>query len=282
MQVKLGELEAELIEMNANGENRNAGEFFASAQHSATAQQREMQSRQMGEESIETPLLLEQETSTDLSKQVKLGFITGLVPREKFVAFERILFRATRGNVFLKKVPVEEPVTDPFSREKVSGRISEPKTAIDAGLLYRDYLLWTFGDQFEQWNLKVKKEKSIYHTLNILSLDVTKKCLVAEGLSPVFATKQIQEALQWAAFDSNSQVEAIFQFLFQLVNSPRLASCVIVLFGRWQSIRKQILLYALLLCPLSFVIGPWNMLVVCTIDLNCSGKETFESGNLVL
>lgn len=39
--------------------------------------------------------------------------------------------------------------------------------------------------------MKVRKEKYIYHTLNMLSLDVTKKCLVAEGWSPVFATKQV-------------------------------------------------------------------------------------------
>ncbi|OMO75573.1 Vacuolar proton ATPase [Corchorus olitorius] len=274
LEVKLGELEAELIEMNANGEKlqrgynelveyklvlEKAGEFFPSAQRSATAQQREMESSQTGEESLETPLLREQETSTDPSKQVKLGFITGLVPRDKSMPFERILFRATRGNVFLKQVPVEDPVIDPVSGEKmeknvfvvfysgeraknkilkiceafganrypfaeelgkqalmiteVSGRISELKTTIDAGSLHRDNLLRTIADQFEQWNLKVKKEKSIYHTLNMLSLDVTKKCLVAEGWSPVFATKQIQEALQRAAYDSNSQVGAIFQVL---------------------------------------------------------------------
>lgn len=56
---------------------------------------------------------------TDPSKQVKLGFITGLVPREKSMAFERILFRATRGNVFLRQAVLEEPVTDPVSGEKV-------------------------------------------------------------------------------------------------------------------------------------------------------------------
>lgn len=274
LEVKLGDLEAELVEINANGEKlqrsynelaeyklvlQKAGEFFHSALSSAEARQREYTSTQGGEESLEIPLLSEQETTTDSSKQVKLGFITGLVPREKSMAFERILFRATRGNVFLKQVSVDEPVVDPVSGEKVeknvfvvffsgeraknkilkiceafganrysftedfskqsqmitevSGRISELKTTIDAGLVHRGNLLQTIGEQFEQWNLLVRKEKAIYHTLNMLSIDVTKKCLVAEGWSPYFATKQIQDVLHRATHDSNSQVEAIFQVL---------------------------------------------------------------------
>ncbi|PON77412.1 ATPase, V0 complex, subunit 116kDa [Trema orientale] len=281
LEVKLGELESELIEMNANGEKlqrsynelveyklvvQKAGEFFHLAQSSALEQQREYESRQAGEESLETPLLSEQEISTDVSKQVKLGFLAGLVPREKSMAFERILFRATRGNIFLKQSVVENPVTDPVSGEKVeknvflvfysgerakykilkiceafganrypftedlgrrlqtitevSGRLSELKTTIDAGLLHRGNLLQTIGDQFERWNLLVRKEKSIYHTLNMLSLDVTKKCLVAEGWSPIFATKQIQDALERAAYDSNSQVGAIFQVLHTKESPP--------------------------------------------------------------
>lgn len=36
------------------------------------------------------------------------------------MAFERILFRATRGNVFLKQAALEEAVVDPSSGEKVN------------------------------------------------------------------------------------------------------------------------------------------------------------------
>ncbi|KAJ9189681.1 hypothetical protein P3X46_000944 [Hevea brasiliensis] len=280
-QLKLGELEAELVEMNANNDKLQrtynelieyklvllkAGEFFSSALSSATAQQREIESHQVGEESLDTPLLADQEISTDSSKQVKLGFLTGLVPKEKSLAFERIIFRATRGNVFIRQSAIEVPVIDPISGEKieknvfvvfysgeraktkilkiceafganrypftedlgkqnqiideVSGKVSELKTTIDAGLLHRSNLLQTIGDQFVQWNSLVRKEKSICHTLNMLSLDVTKKCLVAEGWSPVFASKQIQEALQRAAFDSSSQVGAIFQVLHTKESPP--------------------------------------------------------------
>lgn len=274
LEVKLEELEAELIEMNANGDKlqrsynelveyklvlQKAGEFFHKARSSAEALHQEQASNRSGEQSLETPLLSDQDAVTDPSKQVKLGFITGLVPREKSMAFERILFRATRGNVFLRQAVLEEPVTDPVSGEKVeknvfaiffsgerakskilkiceafganrysvpedlgkqtqmitevSGRISELKTTIDAGLVHRGNLLQTIGEQYDRWNILSRKEKSIYHTLNMLSIDVTKKCLVAEGWSPVFATKQIQDALQRATHDSNSEVGAIFRVL---------------------------------------------------------------------
>lgn len=58
--------------------------------------------------------------TTDPSKNVRLGSISGLVPREKSMAFERILFRATKGNVFLKQAVVNDPVVDPVSGEKVN------------------------------------------------------------------------------------------------------------------------------------------------------------------
>lgn len=280
LEVKLGELEAELLEINANNEKlqrtynelleyklvlQKAGEFFHSAQNSAAARQREFEVQHSGDGSIDSPLLLEQEMVTDPSKQVKLGFVSGLVPREKSMAFERIMFRAIRGNVFLKQAVVDDPVVDPMSGEKVeknvfviffsgeraknkilkicdafganrypftddlgkqfqmitevSGKILELKITIDAGLLHRSNLLRTIGYEHEQWNHLVKQQKSIYNTLNMLSFDVTKKCLVAEGWCPVVASNQIQNALERATFDSNSQVGAIFQVL-QTKESP--------------------------------------------------------------
>ncbi|WOG97799.1 hypothetical protein DCAR_0417140 [Daucus carota subsp. sativus] len=274
LEVNLGVYEAELTEMNTNNEKlqraynelleyklvlQKAGEFFHSAQSNAVAQQRETDVYRVGDRSVDSPLLLEQEMSSDLSSHVKLGSVSGLVPREKSMAFEKILFRATRGNVFLKQAVVEDSVTDPVSGEKaeknvfvvfysgerakskilkicdafganrypftddlgkqfqmiteVSAKLSELKTTIDIGQLHRGNLLQTIGYDFEKWNLLVKKEKSIYHVLNMLSIDVTRKCLVAEGWCPVFATNQIQSVLDRAIFDSSSQVGVIFQVL---------------------------------------------------------------------
>ncbi|KAL4559400.1 hypothetical protein LXL04_031538 [Taraxacum kok-saghyz] len=277
---KLGELEAELVEMNANTEKlqcaynelleyklvlQKAGEFFHHAQSNATSQQREYGDRLL-EGSMDSPLLLEQEMTTDISKQVKLGFVSGLVPRDKSVAFERILFRATRGNVFLKQDVVQQAVCDPVLGDKVeknvfvvfysgeraknkvlkicdafganrypftddigkrhqmitevSGKLSELKTTIDVGVLHWSTVVQSIANQYDQWNSLVKKEKSIYHTLNTLSFDVTKKCLVAEGWCPVFATSQIQKVLQKATVDSNSQVGAILEILHSKESPP--------------------------------------------------------------
>ncbi len=62
---------------------------------------------------------LAQEMQTEPSKTARLGFITGLVPKLKVTSFERILFRATRGNMFLKQAAIEQPVDDPATGEKV-------------------------------------------------------------------------------------------------------------------------------------------------------------------
>ncbi|RYR48552.1 hypothetical protein Ahy_A07g034576 [Arachis hypogaea] len=280
LEVKLKELEADLLENKANNEKlqhtynelveyklvlEKVGEFFSLAQNIAVAQQREHDVQTTVKGSIDSPLLLEQETTAFSAKQVKLGFISGLVPREKSIPFERILFRATRGNVFMKQAVIDKPVLDPISGEKVdknvfvvfysgervkskilkicdafganrypfsddlgkqfqmirevSGKLSELKTTIDVGLLHWNTLLQSIGHQYEQWSLLLRREKAVYHTLNMLSFNVTRKCLLAEGWCPVFATSQIQKVLQRATRDCNSQVGAIFQVL-QTKESP--------------------------------------------------------------
>nr|GEV49764.1 V-type proton ATPase subunit a2-like [Tanacetum cinerariifolium] len=287
LEVKLGELEAELVEMNANSEKlqraynelleyklvlKKAGEFFNSAQRNATAQQREQEHSRV-ERSIDSPLLLEQEMTSDSSKQVKLGYVSGLVPRDKSIAFERILFRATRGNVFLKQESVEEAVIDPVSGQKVEKNVfiifhsgerakskvlkicdafganrypftddigrqhqiitRELKTTINVGEHHWGSVVQAISHQYEPWNNLVKREKSIYHTLNMLSFDVTKKCLVAEGWCPVFATSQIQKALWQATTDRIVDAYGVAKHqeaVYTVVTFPFLFA---VMFGDW-------------------------------------------------
>ncbi|KAL3616405.1 V-type proton ATPase subunit a1 [Castilleja foliolosa] len=110
--------------------------------------------------------------------------------------------------------PVPEDTTKrrQITREVLS-RLSELETTLEAGLRHRDTALTSIGFQLTKWTNMVRSEKAIYDTLNMLNFDVTKKCLVGEGWCPVFAKPKIQEALQRATFDSNSQVGIIFHVM---------------------------------------------------------------------
>ncbi len=40
-------------------------------------------------------------------------FVTGVIARERMPTFERVLWRACRGNVFLRQTEIEEPLENP-------------------------------------------------------------------------------------------------------------------------------------------------------------------------
>jgi hypothetical protein len=56
--------------------------------------------------------------------QTRLGLVTGLVLTEKAASFERVLFRATRGNMFLKLAHIDGLVKDPALGTKVRARVT--------------------------------------------------------------------------------------------------------------------------------------------------------------
>lgn len=53
------------------------------------------------------------------SSKAGLRFISGIICKSKELTFERMLFRATRGNMFFNQAPAGEQVMDPVSGEMV-------------------------------------------------------------------------------------------------------------------------------------------------------------------
>ncbi|XP_043718165.1 V-type proton ATPase subunit a1-like isoform X2 [Telopea speciosissima] len=135
LEIQLSEHESELIEMNTNGEKlrqaynellefkmvlQKAGGFLVSAQSHTVAQDRELEETvYLNNHHIERTSLLEQEMQPGPSNQAGLRFISGIICKSKILRFERMLFRATRGNMFFNQAPAEEYVTDPVLAEKV-------------------------------------------------------------------------------------------------------------------------------------------------------------------
>lgn len=78
-----------------------------------------------------------------------------------------------------------------------------------AGERHRDNVLQAIGASLEAWVGQVKREKAVYHVLNMCSVDVTRKVLVAEAWCPVSAKPRVQEALREAAHTTSASVSAL-------------------------------------------------------------------------
>ncbi|XP_039596048.1 V-type proton ATPase 116 kDa subunit a isoform X2 [Polypterus senegalus] len=50
---------------------------------------------------------------------LRLGFVAGVINRERIPTFERMLWRVCRGNVFLRQAEIEDPLEDPVTGDQV-------------------------------------------------------------------------------------------------------------------------------------------------------------------
>ena len=80
-------------------------------------------------------------------KHVKLAlivsrFVTGVILRERIPAFERLLWRACHGNVFLKQAEIESALEDPSTVSKLSVLTSSSDTAYIGCCICGTYMLY--------------------------------------------------------------------------------------------------------------------------------------------
>ena len=60
---------------------------------------------------------------------------------------------------------------------------------------HRRLVLTNIARDISTWMVAVRKEKAIYHTLNMFSMDIVKKCLIAECWVPRKDLHILQKAL---------------------------------------------------------------------------------------
>lgn len=208
-----------------------------------------------GNDDMQALLGEEPQGAATTATATQLGFVTGVIARERVPSFERLLWRACRGNVFFKQAEIETPLEDPStgdhvnkcvfiiffqgdqlkSRVKkicegfratlypcpetaaerremaigVNTRIEDLQTVLNETRDHRHRLLVTVAKNINQWFIKVKKIKAIYHTMNMFNLDVTQKCLIAECWCPVSDLDKIQQALRRGTESSGAAIPSI-------------------------------------------------------------------------
>uniref|UniRef100_A0A803PWI9 V-type proton ATPase subunit a n=1 Tax=Cannabis sativa TaxID=3483 RepID=A0A803PWI9_CANSA len=135
LEVQLAEHEHELMEINSNSDKlqqsynellefkmvlQKASGFLVSNKTHTVPEERELDENIYSNDSyVETASLLEQEVRPGRSGQSGLRFICGIVCKSKGLSFERMLFRATRGNMLFNQAPADEDIMDPLSNDMV-------------------------------------------------------------------------------------------------------------------------------------------------------------------
>ncbi|KIW15572.1 hypothetical protein PV08_05620 [Exophiala spinifera] len=85
--------------------------------------------RQSVDDDDDAPLLRNQEAEEgrangDVGQQqsfavMNIGFVAGVIRRERLPAFERILWRTLRGNLYMNQSEIPEPIIDPETNEEI-------------------------------------------------------------------------------------------------------------------------------------------------------------------
>lgn len=92
--------------------------------------------------------LIPEDVQAAAQSRGRLGFVAGVIQRERVPGFERMLWRISRGNVFLRQVELSEPLEDPatgnplyktvfvafFQGEQLKSRIKKVCTGYHASL----------------------------------------------------------------------------------------------------------------------------------------------------
>ncbi|KAI1708116.1 v-type ATPase subunit family domain-containing protein [Ditylenchus destructor] len=103
----------------------------------------------------------------------------------------------------------ESPVARLGLLHSVMTRLEDMQTVISKTVEHRDRVLKAAALNIKMWSIQVLKLKSIFHILNMLDLDITQKCLIAECWIPTADISQVKIALQRATELSGSNVPSI-------------------------------------------------------------------------
>lgn len=148
LEAHLEKTENEILELSQNAVNLKSNFLELTELRQVLEKTQTFFSEQdsMNLDSMKTTLIADELTGAQAAG--RLGFIAGVIQREKIPGFERMLWRISRGNVFLRQAELDHPLEDPttgnplyktvfvafFQGEQLKSRIKKVCTGYHASL----------------------------------------------------------------------------------------------------------------------------------------------------
>ncbi|KZZ95624.1 vacuolar ATP synthase 98 kDa subunit [Ascosphaera apis ARSEF 7405] len=173
----------------------------------------------------EEPLLrdVEQQPSRDAGDAqqslsvMNIGFVAGVISRDRMGAFERILWRTLRGNLYMNQSEIPEPIIDPTTNEEhhknvflifahgreIIAKIRKISESLGANLYNVDENSEIRRDQVHEVNTRLSDVGSVLHN-NKMTLDAELNQVgrsLAEWMVIVKKEKAVYETLNKFSYD---------------------------------------------------------------------------------
>ncbi|CAI4232521.1 unnamed protein product [Auanema sp. JU1783] len=103
---------------------------------------------------------------------------------------------------------------------QINLQVNDMKSVIHETLEHRRRIIHAAAVSTKKWTIMLIKLKAIFHTLNMFSVDVTQKCLIAECWVPTDDIGKVRDALRRGTELSGSNVHAVLNEMQTHRNPP--------------------------------------------------------------
>ncbi|GJQ12086.1 hypothetical protein GpartN1_g3877.t1 [Galdieria partita] len=200
-----------------------------------------------------------------------LGYFAGFIAFENIHSFERILFRVSRGNAYLRYASLDEfsslnvrlenmekewkgkrifivffpgvalgnkirKICDAFSvslynlpegeveryhlLQSLEQEFRDLQTVISSTQSQREEAFREVASQLSLWKEKVRREKTIFHALNLLNYDTSNNVYIADGWCPLDAYANVQACLDRAETRVHAQSPTVVEVIKHPNDTP--------------------------------------------------------------
>ncbi|XP_016768513.1 V-type proton ATPase 116 kDa subunit a isoform X2 [Apis mellifera] len=148
LEAHLEETENDILELSQNAVNLKSNYLELTELRHVLEKTQVFFTEEEANDSITRTLINEEPQNPNTTIRGRLEFVAGVINRERVPAFERMLWRISRGNVFLRQAELDKPLEDPatgnqifktvfvafFQGEQLKSRIRKVCTGFHASL----------------------------------------------------------------------------------------------------------------------------------------------------